>query len=320
MSNNDNILLQTHNLKKYFTVQQSLRKKNIVRAVDDVSFSIARGETLGLVGESGCGKSTLGRVLLRLIAPESGKILYDGNDITNIKTKDYCQKMQIIFQDPAGSLDPRSRIRDSVEEGLRVNNIGESRRERTDIVLELLDKVGLSAEHALRYPAEFSGGQLQRIGIARALAVNPEFIVCDEAVSALDVSCQSQIINLLEDMQEKLNLTYLFISHDVSVVRHISTRIGVMYLGKFVELGTSEEIGFRAAHPYTKALLSAVPIPDPQLNRAREHTPLAGDLSISNAIGCRFCTRCDSAMSICRTVEPEMKEISPSHFCACHLY
>lgn len=316
----DSVLLQVEDLKKTFTVSTGFIKKKMIRAVDGVSFGIGRGETLGLVGESGCGKSTLGRAILRLLEPDSGKIWFDGQDISNADIRAYRQKMQIIFQDPCGSLDPRTRVNDLVAEGLLINNIGGSKHERTEIVLDLLNKVGLNAEHAQRYPHEFSGGQLQRVGIARALAVGPEFIVCDEAVSSLDVSCQSQIINLLEDMQDRQQLTYLFISHDISVVRHISDHIGVMYLGKLVERGTSEDIGTRAAHPYSRALLAAVPIPDPVLSHTRERTAISGELTSPPLNGCRFCTRCPSAMPICSEVEPEMKEIAPKHFCACHLY
>ena len=316
----DNVLLKVENLKKKFVITNNFGKKKYVRAVDGVSFGIAKGETLGLVGESGCGKSTLGRTLLRLLEPEYGRIFFAGEDITQVNMRPYRQKMQIVFQDPAGSLDPRTRICDSIAEGMLINRIGATKRERLERVLQLLEKVGLNVEHVYRYPHEFSGGQLQRIGIARALAVSPEFIVCDEVVSALDVSCQSQIINLLEDMQEELNLTYLFISHDVSVVRHISDHIGVMYLGKLVELGTSQEIGLHAVHPYTKTLLASIPIPDPVLSRTRERMPVSGELSNPPLAGCRFCTRCDSAKPICFKVEPEMKEIAPGHYCACLLF
>lgn len=313
------VLLEVKNLKKKFVVSNNFRKKKYVRAVDDVSFSIAKGKTLGLVGESGCGKSTLARTLLRLLEPESGRIFFAGEDITHVNMRPYRKKMQIVFQDPAGSLDPRTRICDSIAEGMLIHHIGTSKQERLERVLQLLEKVGLNVEHAHRYPHEFSGGQLQRVGIARALAVGPEFVVCDEAVSALDVSCQSQIINLLEDMQEELNLTYLFISHDVSVVRHISDHIGVMYLGKLVELGSSDEIVLRPVHPYTKTLISSIPIPDPVLSRARERVPISEEDSSMALAGCRFCSRCDFTKPICFDVEPDMKEIAPDHYCACHL-
>ncbi|MDR0838419.1 MAG: ABC transporter ATP-binding protein [Oscillospiraceae bacterium] len=318
----DKILISVENLSKNFAVRNRIGRKTVLHAVDGVSFQIARGETLGLVGESGCGKTTLGRTILRLLEPDGGRILYDGTDITRVNMRPYRSKMQIIFQDPAGSLDPRSQICDIVAEGLCVTGAGLSRGDRASKVTELLEKVGLDGGIARRYPHEFSGGQQQRIGIARALAVNPEFIVCDEPVSALDVSYQSQIITLLEQMQENMNLTYMFISHDLSVVRHISDRIGVMYLGRIVELGGGVEIGVHAAHPYTRSLLTAVPVPDPQVSRAREQEPIA-DIQTDGGIpsqGCRFHASCPHAMPVCAVEEPQLREIAPNHLCACHLH
>lgn len=309
-------LLRVENLKKYFTARTGGGKK-LVKAVDDVSFSINRGETLGLVGESGSGKTTLGRTLLRLVEPDSGKIIYRGEDITHANMRPYRSKMQISFQNPAGSLDPRMRVRDVIGEGLRAAGVRD-KHEVDEAVAALLQKVGLQETDMYRYPGEFSGGQQQRIGIARALAVNPEFIVCDEPVSALDVSYQSQIINLLEDLQEQLGLTYLFISHDLSVVMHISDRVGVMYLGKLVEIGSREDIVLRPTHPYTKSLLSAIPLPDPKRSRARERVAIVGDLG--GAVpesGCRFCPRCPNARPECAQLASELTELSPGHLCAC---
>ena len=313
-------LLKLENLKKYYTVRDKAGKKSILRALDGVSLSIMRGETLGIVGESGCGKTTLGRTILRLNEPNGGTIIYDGEDITRIDMRPYRARMQIIFQDPAGSLDPRSRILSIVAEGLRVNRPDLSAAQRTDRVLSLLESVGLPPDTAYRYPHEFSGGQQQRVGIARALAVEPEFIVCDEPVSSLDVSYQAQIVNLLQDTQEKFGLTYLFISHDLSVVRNISDKIGVMYLGKMVEFGDSEEVIQNPAHHYTKALLEAIPVPDPKIGRSKQLKLLedSADFSIPDT-GCRYCNLCEHAVPSCFEETPELKEISPYHLCACHI-
>jgi len=318
--NFDNPLVETQDLVKHFPVKGS-GKGAKVHAVDGISVKIAEGETLGLVGESGCGKTTLGRTLIRLYNPTSGKILFHGKDIGGEKMLPYRRKMQIIFQDPAASLNPRMTVGEIIGEPLEIHKLCANRAERNDRIAELLKRVGLNSEQSNRYPHEFSGGQQQRIGIARALAVNPEFIVCDEPISALDVSIQSQIVNMLEDMQEEMKLTYLFISHDISVVRHISNRIGVMYLGKLVELATSRELNANPLHPYTQNLLRAVPVPDPAKSRTKEHSLLQGDLPspITPPSGCRFHTRCPMAKPECAHEAPEFKEHSPGHFAACHL-
>ena len=321
------VLLKIENLRKFFAIKSGFRKK-YVQAVDDVSFEIRKGETLGLVGESGCGKTTLGRTVLRLHEPTAGRIIYDGEvifDGKNVKQnknmKDYRHKMQIIFQDPSASLDPRMTVGEIVAEALDIHNLYPDKGKRKNRVAELLDMVGLNREHANRYPHEFSGGQQQRIGIARALAVEPEFIVCDEPISALDVSIQAQIVNMLEEMQDRLGLTYLFIAHDLSVVRHISTRIGVMYLGNMVELVDAKELYKNPLHPYTKTLLSAVPIPDPDVNRNSQRIMLEGEIpsAINPPSGCRFHTRCPVATEKCKTEVPEFREIEQEHFVACHL-
>jgi oligopeptide transport system ATP-binding protein len=319
----DNIenLIEVRNLTKHFPMGTGVfgGERDAVRAVDDVSFSIRRGETFGLVGESGCGKSTTGRCILRLIEPTSGSVQFDGHDLLTLSA-DHLRRLrrdiQIIFQDPYSSLNPRMTVGLIVEEGLIIHGIGD-RRARRDRIAELLRLVGLEPEHADRYPHEFSGGQRQRIGIARALALNPRFIVCDEPVSALDVSVQAQVVNLLQDLQQQLGLTYLFISHGLSVVEHISTRVGIMYLGKLVEVASSEEIFHNPLHPYTRALLSAIPNPDPDIRR--ERLRLTGDIptAIDPPSGCRFRTRCPIAEPRCADSEPQLIEVSPDHFVAC---
>ena len=354
MSENQDVLVQVEHLTKYFPVKGM--KGPGIQAVEDVSLYIKRGETLGLVGESGCGKTTLGRTILRLHEPTSGTIFYDGVPIyeheypfarqtVSVKEKDgtehertilvkkpvpreksvdmlpYRRKMQIIFQDPSASLDPRMTVGEIIGEALDIHKLCASKAERTERIKELLSMVGLNTEHANRYPHEFSGGQQQRVGIARAMAVKPEFIVCDEPISALDVSIQSQVVNMLEDMQQDLGLTYLFIAHDLSVVRHISTRIGVMYLGSLVELAESYELNKNPLHPYTKTLLSAVPVPDPEVSRQRQRIVLEGDIPspMNPPRGCRFHTRCPYATDKCKEAAPEFKEHAPGHWAACHL-
>ncbi|MCI2057733.1 MAG: ABC transporter ATP-binding protein [Oscillibacter sp.] len=314
-------LVEVQHLQQYFPVAGSkLFEKKVVKAVDDVSFFINRGETLGLVGESGCGKTTTGRTLLRLYEPTAGKIFYSGKDITHVNMLPYRRKMQIVFQDPYASLDPRMTVGDIVGEAIDIHHLAKNAQERRDRIIELLSLVGLNSEHANRYPHEFSGGQRQRVGIARALAVNPEFIVCDEPISALDVSIQAQVVNMFEDLQERMGLTYLFIAHNLSVVKHISNRIGVMYLGKLVELADSYELTFHSVHPYTRSLISAIPIADPEVNRATHRIVLEGDVPspVNPPSGCRFRTRCPYADECCAQSEPEWKEVSPGHFAACH--
>lgn len=320
-------LLVIENLKKYFYVKTGPFQKKPVHAVEDVSFAIKKGETLGLVGESGCGKTTLGRTILRLHEPTAGKIYYDGKLIFDSESKSntvdmlpYRRRMQIIFQDPSASLNPRMTVGEIVGEALDIHKLYPGKKERADRIAQLLDMVGLNTEHANRYPHEFSGGQQQRIGIARALAVEPEFIVCDEPISALDVSIQAQVVNMLEDMQDQLGLTYLFIAHDLSIVRHISDRIGVMYLGNLVELVESKELYRNPLHPYTKVLLSAVPVPDPEVNRKMERIMLVGEIqsAIDPPSGCRFHTRCPRAIPVCSVDNPPLLEVEPEHFVACH--
>ncbi len=316
---NDN-LLTIENLKKSYPIRDRMGYRGVRRAVDGVSLTISRGETLGLVGESGCGKTTLGRTILRLCEPDSGKIIYDGIDITRGSMRPYRRRMQIVFQDPYGSLDPRSRIFQTLEEGLKVNYPAFNPAERRNIVFGLLESVGLDPRYAYRYPHEFSGGQQQRIGIARALSVEPEFIVCDEPVSALDVSCQAQILTLLKELQDTLALTYLFISHDLAVVRHISDRIGVMYLGRLVELGTSEDVTKHPAHPYTSALLHAVPLADLKVGRAKEHRLMEEPADAGAADrGCWYRRFCEKAVPACFEEEPVLREVAPGHSCACHV-
>ena len=313
-------LLEVEGLKKYF----NLGRGRILHAVDDVSFALKPGETLGLVGESGCGKTTVGRTLLKLYKPDGGRIIYQGEDITQARGKrhrELCCKMQMIYQDPYASLNPFMTIGEIVSEGLEINKIGADRQERQLMTYDLLEMVGLTKEHANRFPHEFSGGQRQRAGIARALAVNPEFVVCDEAISALDVSVQAQIINMLMDLREKMNLTYLFIAHDLSVVRYISQRVAVMYLGKIVEIGKASEVYSHPAHPYTKGLLEAVPVADPDYEKAKLYTGMNGEITspINCKPGCRFANRCPMATERCRTETPAMREIGPDHSVACHM-
>ena len=321
-------LLEIKDLKKHFNVKKAgFNKKQTVKAVDGVSLDIFKGETLGLVGESGCGKTTLGRTIIRLYEPSSGSIIYDGKTIFDSEKKisenmlPYRRKMQIIFQDPSGSLDPRMTVGEIVGEALDIHKLCGGKAERNARINELLDAVGLNTEHSNRFPHEFSGGQQQRIGIARALAVSPEFIVCDEPISALDVSIQSQVVNMLEDLQAELGLTYLFIAHDISVVRHISNRIGVMYLGNLVELADSYELYKNPIHPYTKTLMSAVPIPDPDVTRSRERLILEGDIPspINPPPGCKFHTRCPYATDRCKEEVPAFREYGSGHYAACHL-
>ncbi len=309
-------LLEVRNLKKYFP-----SGAQVVKAVDDVSFDVYEGETLGLVGESGCGKSTTGRMTIRLLDSTSGSILYRGRDVAQLKgseLRDQRCRMQIIFQDPFSSLDPRKTIGETIGRPLQVHGLA-SRRQRFERVLELMERVGLDPNWVNKYPHELDGGRRQRVGIARALAVNPEYIVCDEPVSALDVSIQAQVLNLLQDLQEEMGLTYLFISHDLSVVKHLSNRIAVMYLGKIVELATSDELFANQAHPYTQALLSAIPIPS--IGAKPKRILLQGDVpSPKNPpSGCRFHTRCPYATERCRQAEPQLQDIGGGHFVACHL-
>ena len=328
----DDVLLEVRNLRKYFPVKGV--KGPGIQAVQDVSFTIRRGETLGLVGESGCGKTTLGRTLLRLYEPTGGRIVYNG---TTIFARDlgengkplgktvaadmlpYRRKMQIIFQDPSASLDPRMTVGEIIGEAIDIHRLAPTRARRTQRIEELLEQVGLRPEHAGRYPHEFSGGQQQRVGIARALAVDPEFIVCDEPISALDVSIQSQVVNMLEDMQKELGLTYLFIAHDLSVVRHISNRIGVMYLGSLVELADSDALSLRPIHPYTQTLLSAVPVPDPRVSRSRKRITLQGEIPspMHPPAGCPFHPRCPYAVEACGRTRPPLREAEKGHWVAC---
>ena len=319
-------LIEVSGLKQYFTKTSGFFGKNVqyIKAVDNVSFHIKKGETLGLVGESGCGKSTTGRTLIKLYEPTAGKIIFDGEDITHYSQKEmlpFRKRMQMVFQDPYASLDSRMTINEIIGEAMVTHGIATG-AEKDDRIRDLLDKVGLMKDHANRYPHEFSGGQRQRVGIARALAVSPEFIICDEPISALDVSIQAQVINMLEDLQQDMGLTYLFIAHDLSMVKHISTRIGVMYLGNLVEIGTSDEINNYPAHPYTQALLSAVPLPDPKMARERKRIVLQGDVPspLNPPSGCPFRTRCLKCMKVCSEAKPELKEIAPGHQVACHLY
>ena len=313
------ILLEVKNLKQYFPVRAGLMKTIPLKAVDDVSFTIGRGETLGLVGESGCGKTTVGRTILRLYEPTAGEVIFDGEPVTAKNITHMRKQMQMVFQDPYSSLDPRMTVEDIIGEPLDVHKLYASRAERREKILELMATVGLNAEHATRYAHEFSGGQRQRIGIARALAVNPKFIVCDEPVSALDVSIQAQVINMFEELQEKLGVAYLFIAHDLLVVRHISKRIAVMYLGKIVEVADSDELNENPQHPYTQSLLSAVPIPDPDITRARQRIVLEGDVPspLNMPTGCSFRTRCRYATEQCAKECPALADRGDGHFVAC---
>lgn len=315
------IVLDVKSLKKYFY----MKRNSVLKAVDDVSFQVARGETLGLVGESGCGKTTCGRTCAGLYPKTGGTVLFKGCDVHGLVGKDkknFTKAIQTIFQDPYSSLDPRMRIADIVAEGIDAHNLAADIRERRDKIDALLNLVGLNSDHASRYVHEFSGGQRQRIGIARALAVDPEFVICDEPVSALDVSTQAQVINLLIQIQEKRNLGYLFIAHDLSIVRHISDRVAVMYLGVIVELSGSAELYKNPAHPYTKALLSSIPIPDPRISNAQTRIKLEGEIPspINPENGCRFKNRCRHAKKVCGEISPVLLEISSGHYAACHLY
>lgn len=344
----DKKLLEIKNLKQYFPVAGGkMFEKRVVKAVDDVSFFIRKGETLGLVGESGCGKTTTGRAILRLHEPTGGRIIYDGTTIydggdaplyeedgkvkladgkpvfgkkTAVNMLPYRRKMQIVFQDPYASLDPRMTVGDIVGEAIDIHKLASNKKERQEMIIERLRRVGLNSEHANRYPHEFSGGQRQRVGIARALAVNPEFIVCDEPVSALDVSIQAQVVNMFEELQEELGLTYLFIAHDLSIVKHISNRIGVMYLGKLVELADSYDLTFHSVHPYTRSLISAIPVADPKSGRESQRIVLSGDVPspVNPPSGCRFRTRCRYADELCAAEDPVFREVSAGHFAACH--
>ena len=313
-------LLKVEGLKQYFRVNKNFTLK----AVDDVSFEIYPGETYGLVGESGSGKSTIGRSIIRLYDPTAGKITFDGQDISgrlsHAQNNTLRTQMQMIFQDPMASLNPRKKVEDIIGEGLDIHHLCKTQAERREKVEKILAKVGLSPEHAERYPHQFSGGQRQRVGIARALAVNPEFIVCDEPVSALDVSIQAQVVNMFEDLQQEMGLTYLFIAHDLSVVKHISNRIGVMYLGKMVELADSYELITHSIHPYTRSLISAIPVADPITARQSKRIVLQGDVPspLNPPSGCRFRTRCPYADEQCANEVPEFKEVSTGHWAACH--
>jgi peptide/nickel transport system ATP-binding protein len=317
-------LLQVKHVKKYFPIRRGVLQREVARvhAVDDVTFAVKQGETLGLVGESGCGKSTLGRTLVRLLEPTDGDVIFEGTDISHLgtrKLRPLRSEMQMVFQDPYASLNPRKRVGTIVSDPMRIHNLG-SRSEQKRRVGEILETVGLSPEHYNRYPHEFSGGQRQRIGIARALALRPKLIIADEPVSALDVSIQSQMLNLLDDLQNEFKLTYIFIAHDLGVVRHVSDRIAVMYLGKIVELSPAEELYSRPIMPYSEALLSAVPIPDPDLAEKRERIVLEGDVPspINPPSGCRFHPRCRYATDICKQVEPPLVDYGNGHLAACH--
>ena len=323
MSNEENrtVEMEVSHLKKYYKTG----RHNVLKAVDDVSFQVYKGETFGLVGESGCGKTTCGKTCLGMLEKTDGQVLYQGKDVHAMTKKErfgFTKKVQMIFQDPYASLNPHQKVYDIIAEGIQIHKLAKNREEEEKMVFELLDMVGLNAEHASRNVHEFSGGQRQRIGIARALSVDPEFLFCDEPISALDVSIQAQIVNLLMKLQKERNLTMLFIAHDLSVVKYISDRIGVMYLGKMVELTESSKLYVDPKHPYTKALLSAVPIADPDASAKKERIMLKGDVPspVNPPAGCRFAGRCEHCMEICRKTEPQMTEVEPGHFVACHLY
>lgn len=320
MQNNEELVRVEH-LKQYFNISTGVFSSKPLKAVDDVSFAVKKGETLGLVGESGCGKTTVGRTLLHLYKPTAGEVWFKGKKLETRKDiLDFQFKSSMVFQDPYSSLDPRMTVSDIIGEPLDVHKLYSNKNERMDKILDLMNKVGLNSEHASRYSNEFSGGQRQRIGIARSLATSPEFIVCDEPVSALDVSIQAQVINMFDELQEEMGLTYLFIAHDLLVVRHISDRIAVMYLGKMVELADAKEIYDKPLHPYTKSLISAVPMPDPKIARANQRIPLTGDIPspLNAPSGCPFRTRCKYATAACAESMPEFKEVSSGHFVACH--
>ena len=321
MSNNAESLIQVNHLKQYFDINMGFFKSKPLKAVDDISFTIKEGETLGLVGESGCGKTTAGRSILHLYEPTGGDVIYRGKKIqTKQDIQEFRKHATMVFQDPYSSLDPRMTVADIIGEPLDVHGMYANKAERREKILTLMDHVGLNSEHAARYAHEFSGGQRQRVGIARALAVDPDFIVCDEPVSALDVSIQAQVINMFDELQEKMNLTYLFIAHDLLVVRHISDRIAVMYLGHMVELADADKIYDKPLHPYTKALISAVPVPDPKVAKANKRIELSGEIPspLNAPAGCPFHTRCPYATDACREAMPEFKEVETGRFVACH--
>ena len=319
--NDRKVLMEVKHLKKYFRIDS----KRTLKAVDDVSFQIYEGETLGIVGESGCGKTTCGRTCIGVYDKTEGQVLYKGKDVhrmSNAEKKEFTKSVQMIFQDPYSSLDPRLKVHDIIAEGMQIHKLVTSKSEEIKAVQELLKQVGLNPEHASRYVHEFSGGQRQRIGIARALAVNPEFLMCDEPISALDVSVQAQVVNLLVKLQKERGLTCMFIAHDLSMVKHISDRVGVMYLGNMVELADSDELYENPLHPYTKALLSAIPIPNPKVEKERQQIRLEGEVPspVNPPEGCHFCNRCPYAKEKCRKTVPLMREIGEGHFVACHLY
>lgn len=325
MEKNDDILLKVEHLKKYYPVKSSSLKRSngFVKAVDDISFDVKVGETFGIVGESGCGKSTMGKSVIRLIEPTDGKVILDGQDFTALKGKELKkarENIKLIFQDPYASLNPRMTVKDIIGEPIDIAKIYKTKKERDDRIIEVMKQVGLNLDYLYRYPHEFSGGQRQRIGIARAIALQPKLIICDEPVSALDVSIQAKIINLLKELQQKLGIAYIFISHDLSVVKHIADRVGVMYLGNMMEMADKKALYNNPLHPYTQALFSA--IPKISSGRIDDKEILGGDVpSPANPPkGCRFVTRCPKAMEICKSVRPELKEVEPGHKCACHLY